>query len=1034
MVIINSFIGCETTVKIILDLQSLQTDTRTRGIGRYSLSLAKEILVQGRKHDIYIILNHSFQSSYEQICDDFSGVIRASNILLWRSPIPLPEIENRNIPRIKAAEFIREYFIKCLKPDIVHVFSLFDGWVNNFCASVGTLHDDIPTVVTLYDLIPLVMQKQYLSSAAYKNWYYRKLDSLKRSDLLFAISESVKNEAVELLGMMPEQVVNVSTDADSIFRKISLDEDEKIKISARLGIHKRFIMYTAGWDVRKNVDELIVAYTLLPKKIRNTYQLLIIFQNRKDKKDYYKSFFKKHGVRSDEVVFSGFVSDEDLVRLYNRCSLFVFPSLHEGFGLPVLEAMRCGAPVIGSNTSSIPEVIGFKDALFKPDAKSIAEKIIKVLTDDKLYAELIRHSELQQNKFSWNKSTRKILEAYENLHGKNNPKILNQGIKTNGHLERKKLAYVLPSLGIYTDDEIHHKLITMLSEHYDIDIVNSRQFVSWQKLNFVSIEKFKHQSNHYGRILYHFYNDESCLKLYELLLYFPGSVVLHDKNMCSVFKDNNIEQALYYSHGYNALMQMDRNGKDDIVSKYSCDQMIIDKALGVFNKDNIDSEADFVLAIETHAKHSSLALRKQLFDSISAIDGLTDRDLEQLALSVAENEKHEGTKQLFLDISTLITVNSQTGIQRVVMNILYNLLQNSPQGYTVEPVYRTLKGYVYARRFTQELLGCNVTLEDSLMDVNPGDVFFGLDLYLELAMRERALDYLNYHKQRGLIICFLVHDLLPVSNPEWFTQDNAAMFKEWLALIYKLSDRFICVSQTTAKNLEDWFNSNIQINRSECDTSIVIDSFHLGADIHKGPSFIDPINSNINEQYFKNHKIFDNKNNVNLLMVGTIEPRKGHVQALNAMELLWNKKINVNLIFSGKQGWKMDEFMQRINKHPQKDKRLFWLGRVDDETLQDLYLSSSALLNPSYGEGFGLPLIEAAQAGLPIIARDLPVFKEVAGEHAFYFSGQAPQSLASSILEWFDLYKSGKYPQSLGLKWLTWEQSTSQLLKCLSLA
>jgi glycosyltransferase involved in cell wall biosynthesis len=107
---------------------------------------------------------------------------------------------------------------------------------------------------------------------------------------------------------------------------------------------------------------------------------------------------------------------------------------------------------------------------------------------------------------------------------------------------------------------------------------------------------------------------------------------------------------------------------------------------------------------------------------------------------------------------------------------------------------------------------------------------------------------------------------------------------------------------------------------------------------------------------------------------------------------------------------------------------LLWLEGVSDEYLEHLYNHSDCLIAASYGEGFGLPLIEAAQYKLPIIARDLPVFREVAGEHAWYFSGASAQEMAQSLTEWLTLFEQNRHPQSGQMPWLTWKGSARQLI------
>ena len=121
--------------------------------------------------------------------------------------------------------------------------------------------------------------------------------------------------------------------------------------------------------------------------------------------------------------------------------------------------------------------------------------------------------------------------------------------------------------------------------------------------------------------------------------------------------------------------------------------------------------------------------------------------------------------------------------------------------------------------------------------------------------------------------------------------------------------------------------------------------------------------------------------------------------------------------------------VERLRTHPELNKRLFWLEGITDEYLEKIYAASNCLIAASYGEGFGLPLIEAAQHQLPIIARNIPVFREVAGEHAFYFDTLASEGLARFISEWLSLYTAGKHPQSLNMPWLTWKESAARLLQ-----
>ena len=150
---------------------------------------------------------------------------------------------------------------------------------------------------------------------------------------------------------------------------------------------------------------------------------------------------------------------------------------------------------------------------------------------------------------------------------------------------------------------------------------------------------------------------------------------------------------------------------------------------------------------------------------------------------------------------------------------------------------------------------------------------------------------------------------------------------------------------------------------------------------------------------------------------------------LAAFNELWKKGFEINLIIVGKKGWMAEDLISEISQHPELDQRFFWVESASDEFLELIYVNSSCLIAPSYGEGFGLPLIEAAQHHLPIIARNLPVFNEVAKDNAFYFDGFNAADLAQAIDDWLDLYEKKQHPTSSNLQWQNWHGSAQQLWK-----
>jgi glycosyltransferase involved in cell wall biosynthesis len=381
---------------------------------------------------------------------------------------------------------------------------------------------------------------------------------------------------------------------------------------------------------------------------------------------------------------------------------------------------------------------------------------------------------------------------------------------------------------------------------------------------------------------------------------------------------------------------------------------------------------------------------------------------------------YQGSKiqhQLFVDVSELIQRDVRSGIQRVTRSILSELLADPPAGFCVKPVYATLKqGYRYACSFTSRFLGhSEFDLIDNPIEYHAGDVFLGLDLQPQVVVAHQ--DFLNLLRNQGVGVHFLVHDLLPITLPKAFPVGTNKLYQKWLEVVTQ-SDSAVCVSKNTADELMCWLKDNGSTRQNQ----FRIYWSHNGADIKNSRP-----TKGIPEDAVNVFSALAEK--PSFLAVGTLEPRKGYAQALLAFELLWAEGVDVNFIIVGKQGWQVESLVDKLRHHAQLGRRLFWLEGISDEYLEKVYAVSTCLIAVSEGEGFGLPLIEAAQHKLPIIARDIPVFREVAGEHAFYFSGLEPQNLANAIKNWIMLNAKSKAPQSINIPWLTWKQSTQQLLE-----
>ncbi|MBN3852528.1 glycosyltransferase family 4 protein [Paraburkholderia sp. Ac-20340] len=404
-------------MRIIIDLQPCQDDSRFRGLGRYSKALAKEIARQSvsRGHEIWLLLNDNFPATIDPIKAEFDGLVAVERIVAFPGMGRVAEFVASNAWRLRAAEQLRELFVAGLQPDVVYVSSLFEGTVDDAAVTIGINGQKIPTAVTLYDLIPLALQEIYLQEGYVSEYYHRKLESLRRADLLLAISGSSKNEAVDLLGIAPRNIVNISASIDEGFSPRALTDEQASALVKKYGIDRPFVLYVpGGFDPRKNFGALIDAFSRLPEKIRRAHQLVIGSSIRPNERVALDGQIASFGLTGDEVVVTGYIPDDDLPAMYSICQLHVFPSLHEGFGLPALEALACGAPSIGSNTTSLPEVIGWPEALFDPTSPDeIAEKMLLALSNQDFRAELRAHGIAHAQTFSWEHSATTALDALE---------------------------------------------------------------------------------------------------------------------------------------------------------------------------------------------------------------------------------------------------------------------------------------------------------------------------------------------------------------------------------------------------------------------------------------------------------------------------------------------------------------------------------------------------------------------------------------------------------------------------------------------
>jgi glycosyltransferase involved in cell wall biosynthesis len=1242
-------------MRIVIDMQGAQTESRFRGIGRYTLSFALAVARYKAEHEIYLVLNGLMTNTIEPIRVAFDGLLPQENIKVWYAPGPVSAMEMRNDSKRCAAELIREAFIMQLQPDIVHVSSLFEGYLDDAAVSLKQYDKTSCISVSFYDLIPYLNPEQYLTpQPLYANYYLNKISQLKQIDIGLAISGHARQEALDHLPELANKMVNVSTAVGDEFKPMAVDEAQAHALFQEIGIERPFVLYTGGADERKNMPRLLQAYTQLPYSTRQKCQLVLAGKFSPSTVIEIKSQAMSLGLKSEELILTGYISDKVLIQLYNLCRLFVFPSWQEGFGLPALEAMSCGAVVIGSNTSSLPEVIGLESAMFDPfKVESIAAKMQQALHDEVFRADMRANGLKQAQKFSWDGVAQTALEAWT--------QILKHKQQANEpqHAGKPRLAFVSPMPPERTGiADYSAQLLPALAQHYDIELIVAQPVAdlvqSEGSFPVRDVNWFLENSKEYDRVLYQFGNSPFHQHMLDLLQEIPGTVVLHDFYLSSLMSwlesqsghANIWKQSLLKDHGYLALLDMAkdamlalkkypvngdvlRHAQGLIVHSHHSRQLIENwygaeqaqraqvvpllrttpkntkakearQALGLASDDFVVCSFGFLDATKLNDRllsawlQSSLsahpnsqlifvgeneggeygkALRQTIDKSgrsgqiritgfVSAdqyqqylvcadvavqlrsssrgetsaaaldvlnygvamianahgalaeldthavcmladdfaLDDLTDSlqglwqnparrrelasrgqqycqqqhsavvcaDAYAKAIELAQAQRpfclshlvesiaaklpvntEESTldalaqmvdvvfpvkrlaKRIFLDVTATRSADRKSGIERATRALMLSFLNNTPKGYLTEPVYLHVQGeqslYRHAHDYTLQLLQfADVSIEEEPISPQQGDVLIVLDLSGMDLVRAQQSGLFDQYRQMGVAVYAVVYDLLPVQMPNVFPSGADQSHVAWLHAISSF-DGALAISKAVQNDLVQWQAEHGIFQQPR--RPFKVNWFHLGSDMSSSaPTQGLPSDAE--------HLLSRLASAPTFLMVGTIEPRKAHLQVLEAFTKLWTRGLDIHLVIVGREGWKDVESSERrdipqvmniLQQHPEKQKHLHWLDGISDEYLEKVYTSSSCLLAASWGEGFGLPLIEAAHHNLPILARDIPIFREVAGPHASYFNATDAEGLSVAVQEW--LKRGPKHvPQSFGMTTQTWQQSVQQLV------
>jgi len=372
----------------------------TTGSGQYINHLIRQLTRLGGENE-YVLINVKDAGRKTQD----SGDVHPASCILHPVPTPFDSI-SENVAKLWFEQVSFPRACRRQGVELAHV---------PYFAS--PLFPTTPTVVTVHDLIPMLLPA-YRGSMLVRLYTLLVAIAAKRADMVLTDSQASKWDIVHLLDIPSERVRVIYLAADDIYQPV-LDEHRLAATRQKYGLPESYLLYLGGFDQRKNVPTLLKGFEKLAKDSR---AFLVVAGRLPEKgSDFFpdpRPMVQELGM-GERVIFTGWVPEEDKPALYSGARALVFPSLHEGFGLPPLEALACGTPVIASNRGSLSEIVGDGGLLLEPDdVEGLAGAMEKLLNDDTLWGDLREKGLAHAARFSWEKTARQTLAVYQEVKGR----------------------------------------------------------------------------------------------------------------------------------------------------------------------------------------------------------------------------------------------------------------------------------------------------------------------------------------------------------------------------------------------------------------------------------------------------------------------------------------------------------------------------------------------------------------------------------------------------------------------------------------
>lgn len=1036
-----------TRLRIVIDFQDVSEAWRDGPNERRKMRLLRDIAKSGDGHDIIVALNDSDKQLIRDVRDLLFDILPKNAFCTWSVPGPVSWSNDDNMERRKRAELIREAFLSSLEPDVVLVSGFYGGYANDSVTSVSELAS-LPTAVILHDTEfgspPDPSDNQHL----YQEFLNKKQSDLEKADRVFLVGKNSNPESIVPLSQTAPPFTPLTFEeksSEQVARDLIKNCETLARENSYAGrasdFHRKRLAYVSPLPPEMSG---IAEYSaqLIPELAQHYDMAVIVDQETVTFSEVNSSvevqnldWFHLNSDHFDHVLyhFGNSPAHKHMYDLLRQVPGIVV--LHDFFLLDGLQAGHSPTEFKKAILSEygLQEIVatslsgsdGSKRAR-PPGNLAVLQSATGIIVHNDHALQLARDWYGPEAAKSWHKipllrpsadytpadkiaARKKLGFAEDDL-----------VICSFGHIVPSKLYFslleALQNSTLANDPRCKLVLVGGAQEDHENELhiaAEGLEGANFKITGWVSTDVYRDYLLAADLAVQLRSGDrgETSASVLDCLNFGIPTIV----NAHGSMRELNPESV------YCITDPVEQTELVEALNEFASNVSFRD-SIGARGRRTIQEHHDPKVCAELYrnAIESAESPNRKLVSHLPEIlarSGLTRSDVFPLARSLAQNFPPEPRRpSLFLDVSAVSEQDIHTGIQRVVRSVLQALLLKPDIPYRVVPVRFTNDGeYLAAYNYGYKLMDLPLDeIQDEIVDVYRDDLLVVLDLDFRYnSLRRRAFEAFQ---NRGARIWHVVYDLLPVRLPHYFPSGTQENFTDWLSLVGSF-DGAICISKAVADDLKGWLAEHSTDSRRLPD----IGWFHLGADIENSR----PTKGLLPDA---DQRLSRMMKRPTFLMVGTIEPRKGHAQTLSAFEMLWRDGIEINLAIVGKKGWDVSSLVRRLRKHPEGQTRLFWFENISDEYLERIYQASTCLIAASEGEGFGLPLIEAAQHTLPILARDLPVFREVAGEHAVYFSGLEAQDLANAVRGWLEKQQNGQVVPSSQMPWLTWKESAAQLL------